>query len=84
MPTFASTQLHLPLDQAFLAQSLALACMISIIPFSGALSDRVGRKPIFVSALTCYNRGLRTRCSRGFKRPPALAGWPRCRSSFAV
>jgi MFS family permease len=54
MPTFASTQLHLPLDQAFLAQSLALACMISIIPFSGALSDRVGRKPIFVSALTCY------------------------------
>src|ERR1700738_3712052 len=26
IPTFARTQLHLPLDQAFLAQSIGLAC----------------------------------------------------------
>ena len=54
MPTFARTQLHLPLDQAFLAQSISLACMIVLTPLSGALSDRIGRKPIIVAALTLY------------------------------
>ena len=44
MPTFARTQLHLPLDQAFVAQSISLACMIVLTPLSGALSDRIGRK----------------------------------------
>jgi len=54
MPTFARTQLHLPLDQAFVAQSISLACMIVLTPLSGALSDRIGRKPIIVAALTLY------------------------------
>jgi MFS transporter, MHS family, proline/betaine transporter len=54
MPTFARTQLHLPLDQAFVAQSIGLACMIVLTPISGALSDRVGRKPIIVAALALY------------------------------
>jgi MFS family permease len=54
MPTFAHTQLHLPLDQAFVAQSISLVCMIVLTPLSGALSDRIGRKPIIVAALTLY------------------------------
>jgi MFS transporter, MHS family, proline/betaine transporter len=54
MPTFARTQLHLPLDQAFVAQSISLACMIALTPLSGALSDRIGRKPIIIAALTLY------------------------------
>jgi MFS family permease len=54
MPTFARTQLHLPLDQAFVAQSISLVCMIVLTPLSGALSDRIGRKPIIVAALTFY------------------------------
>jgi MHS family proline/betaine transporter-like MFS transporter len=54
MPTFARTQLHLPLDQAFLAQSISLVCMIVLTPLSGALSDRIGRKPIIIAALTLY------------------------------
>jgi len=54
MPTFARTQLHLPLDQAFVAQSISLACMIVLTPLSGALSDRIGRKPIIIAALTLY------------------------------
>jgi hypothetical protein len=34
MPTFARTQLHLPLDQAFTAQAISLACMIVRFPSS--------------------------------------------------
>lgn len=51
MPTFASTELHLPLGQAFLAQAVGLACMIVVIPLAGALSDHVGRKPVLVAAI---------------------------------
>src|SRR5215472_10156855 len=51
IPTFARTQLHLPLDQAFLAQSIGLACEVVLIPICGALSDNVGRKPVMITAL---------------------------------
>ena len=73
MPTFARTQLHLPLDQAFVAQSISLACMIVLTPVSGALSDRIGRKPIIIAALTLYfvflwsnvDRSRRAVCDEG-------------------
>jgi MFS transporter, MHS family, proline/betaine transporter len=51
IPTFARTQLHLPLDQAFLAQSIGLACEVVLIPICGVLSDRIGRKPVMMAAL---------------------------------
>jgi len=51
IPTFARTQLHLPLDQAFLAQSIGLACEVVLIPIFGVLSDHVGRKPVMTAAL---------------------------------
>jgi MFS family permease len=51
IPTFARTELHLPLDQAFLAQSIGLACEVVLIPICGMLSDVVGRKPVMIAAL---------------------------------
>jgi MFS family permease len=45
------TQLHLPLDQAFLAQSIGLACEIVLIPIFGWVSDLIGRKPVMIAAL---------------------------------
>lgn len=54
MPTFARTQLHLSLDQAFTAQAISLACLVVLTPLFGALSDRVGRKPIMIGALVLY------------------------------
>ena len=49
MPTFAHTNLGLPLDQVLLVQMLAVALMTVVIPFSGALSDRLGRRPVLLA-----------------------------------
>jgi MFS transporter, MHS family, proline/betaine transporter len=51
IPTFARTQLQLPLDQAFLAQAIGLAFEVALIPICGALSDRIGRKPVMIASL---------------------------------
>jgi MFS transporter, MHS family, proline/betaine transporter len=51
MPTFARLQLGVPLRDAFIAQAISLACMTVLIPLSGALSDRVGRKPLMIGSL---------------------------------
>ncbi|WP_047302275.1 MFS transporter [Pseudomonas fluorescens] len=49
MPTFAHTNLGLPLDQVLLVQMFAVALMTLVIPFAGALSDRVGRRPVLAA-----------------------------------
>jgi MFS transporter, MHS family, proline/betaine transporter len=54
MPTFSRTQLHLSLHSAFLAQSVSLICLILLIPAFGALSDKIGRRPIILAALAAY------------------------------
>jgi MFS family permease len=50
MPTYAKTQLALPLPDAFEAQMLALTWMILLIPLFGSLSDRIGRRPVLIAA----------------------------------
>ncbi|SED08983.1 Predicted arabinose efflux permease, MFS family [Pseudomonas saponiphila] len=49
MPTFAHANLGLPLDQVLLVQMFAVALMTLVIPFSGALSDRIGRRPVLAA-----------------------------------
>lgn len=54
MPTYAKTQLHLPLGQAFTAQVAGLVCLTVLIPVFGMLSDRIGRRPVLLLATTLY------------------------------
>jgi MFS transporter, MHS family, proline/betaine transporter len=54
MPTFASTQLHLPLSAALFAQSVGLAFLVLLVPLFGALADYIGRKPIMLGAFGLY------------------------------
>jgi MHS family proline/betaine transporter-like MFS transporter len=72
MPTYAKTQLALPLADAFSAQMVALTWMIVLIPFFGALSDRVGRRPVLVAATLGY-----------FLLPYPLFAWVQSQPSFA-
>jgi MFS transporter, MHS family, proline/betaine transporter len=54
MPTFAKTQLGMPLTDAFVAQVIGLACLTAVIPVCGALSDRIGRRPMLIAATIAY------------------------------
>jgi MFS family permease len=54
MPTFAKTQLGIPLSDAFLAQVTGLVCLTLTIPLCGALCDRIGRKPVLMAATIAY------------------------------
>jgi MFS transporter, MHS family, proline/betaine transporter len=83
MPTFARVQLHLPLDQAFLAQAISLACMIVITPLSGLLSDLIGRKPIMIGPSLCTLCSC-IRYSVGCMLIRLSAVWRPYKLSFAV
>ena len=54
MPTFAKTQLGIPLADAFVAQVTGLVCLTLVIPVCGALTDRIGRKPVLMAAAIAY------------------------------
>ena len=54
MPTFAKTQLSMSMSDAFTAQIFGLVCLTVAIPLFGALSDRIGRKPILMAATVAY------------------------------
>ncbi len=50
MPTYAVRQLQLPFSQALLASTLAGCVLLVCSPIFGAISDRLGRKPLLVAA----------------------------------
>jgi MHS family proline/betaine transporter-like MFS transporter len=50
LSTFLTTETHLPLPMALKINTLAMGVMIVLIPFMGALSDRLGRKPLMLAA----------------------------------
>ncbi len=54
MPTFAKTRLGIPLMDAFTAQVIGLVCLTAAIPLCGMLSDRIGRRPVLMTATVAY------------------------------
>jgi MFS family permease len=55
MPTFASTELHLTLGTALVANSVGLVFLVVLVPLFGVLADQLGRrKPIMMGAFALY------------------------------
>lgn len=48
LPSYLTQQLHLPASTSVLGITLASGVSILTIPLAGALSDRIGRKPIMI------------------------------------
>lgn len=55
MPTYTRTQLHLSAAQSLWATSASLVALVVLVPIMGALSDRVGRRPLLLaSCVLCF------------------------------
>jgi MFS family permease len=79
-PTFGSTVLHLA-DTGVLIVTLCVgACNFAVLPISGALSDRIGRRPILIACtvatlLTAYPAMLWLVSAPTFARLLAVELW---------
>ena len=51
MPTYLERRLGLSTQQALLVPIIGMLCMMALLPFAGAASDRVGRKPLWAASL---------------------------------
>ncbi len=58
MPTFVHARLSIPLDDAFSGQCAGILAMILLTVGSGALSDRLGRRPVMQIAMGLLILGL--------------------------
>lgn len=52
--TYSTVTLKLPLHETFLVQMAGAAMMMVLMPFMGALSDRIGRRPLLIASLLGY------------------------------
>lgn len=58
MPTFLQQQLHISASQSLIAVSAGQLLLAVLIPFSGALSDRIGRRPLLIAACAIFTIGI--------------------------
>jgi len=79
-PTFGSTELHLSSVSTLLVTLCVGACNLLVIPLSGALSDRIGRRPMIYAStittlLTAYPALLWLTSSPSFGRLMTVELW---------
>ncbi|MBY9068038.1 MFS transporter [Hyphomonas sp. WL0036] len=51
MPTYLQARIGLSTDQALIVPIIGMLFMMALVPFAGALSDKVGRKPLWWASL---------------------------------
>jgi len=54
MPTFTQQHVGLSRTEALWSNTLGLLVLVAVIPFAGALSDRVGRKPLLLACCLAF------------------------------
>ena len=50
MPTYITKILHLPLSLTMISNTIGLIFFLVLVPFTGALSDRIGRRPLLLAS----------------------------------
>ncbi|RCG14396.1 MFS transporter [Streptomyces diacarni] len=54
LPQYLSGTLKVPQGEAFLSNVISIAVLVPLLPMAGALSDRIGRKPmLIIGVLAC-------------------------------
>jgi MHS family proline/betaine transporter-like MFS transporter len=54
MPTFTQLYVGLTRSEALWSNTLGLLVLVLVIPFAGALSDRIGRKPLLITCCLSF------------------------------
>ncbi|MBB2939390.1 MHS family proline/betaine transporter-like MFS transporter [Amycolatopsis bartoniae] len=52
-PEYLSDTLGLPKSAAWLSNMISVAVLIPLVPLAGAISDRIGRKPMLITGALC-------------------------------